>query len=215
MQSIRDAPDREYAETRDSLLPAAADFFAQLRKCRQNVAVRSRLLLLGFLPLALAACGGGSKSASTPAKPAAPAKAPQTKALTIRVTSIVKTTRSKDQPPKGTSPGDKVEFEDVLLNATPQFGKGTNAQVGRDTGTMTITSTNTFRMDGVTTLPGGTIVFKGQVTVLPNSNIAIPITGGTGKYAHASGTLLVGRGDKKAPNTYILVVAGNPVGPVA
>lgn len=176
--------------------------------------MRSRLLLLGLLPLALAACGGGSKSASTPAKPAAPAKAAQTKTVTIKVTSIVKTKRAHDQLPKGTSRGDKIEFEDVLVNATPQFGKGANAPVGKDTGTMTFTSTSTARMDGVTTLPDGTIVFKGELTVLPNNTITIPVVGGTGKYANASGTLLVGSGSKQALNTYRLVVSG-VLGPVA
>ncbi len=107
-------------------------------------------------------------------------------------------------------------FEDVLLNATPQFGKGANEQVGTDSGTMTFTSSRTAQMEGVTTLPGGTISFKGEVTVLPNSNLSVPVVGGTGKYANASGTLLVGSGSKRAPNTYSLVLAGTAAaGPVA
>jgi hypothetical protein len=176
--------------------------------------VRSRLILLGFLPLALllAACGGGS-TVSPPAKPAASATATKTKAITIQVTSVVTTTRSHRQSPKVTTAGDRVDFEDVLLNAEPRFGRATNAAVGSDKGTMTFTSKSTARMHGVATLPDGKIIFAGEVTVLPNNTITVPITGGTGTYANASGTLLARSGTKQSRNTYTLLV-GVP-GPIA
>ena len=122
--------------------------------------------------------------------------------------SVVQSQRSHDNPPKGASTGDNVKFKDVLLNATPQFGKAANARVGTDSGTMTFTSANTARMKGVTTLPDGTISFEGEVTVLPNKNLSVPVVGGTGRYANASGTLLVGSGTTSAPNTYSLVLLG-------
>ena len=50
--------------------------------------------------------------------------------------------------------------------------------------------------------------------MLPNNSITVPVVGGTGKYENASGTLLVGAGSKRSPNTYHLVIAGVP-GPVA
>jgi hypothetical protein len=176
-----------------------------------------RLLLLGLLPLALVACGGGGSSA-TASKPAttttAKPRAATTKAVTIKVTSVVSGTKSHDKPPKGTSQGDRVEFTDRLLNTVPQFGKATNAQVGTDKGTMTFTGAHTARLDGEANLPGGKILFAGEVTVLPDDSITVPVVGGTGKYENASGTLLVGAGSKRAPNTYRLVITGIP-GPVA
>jgi hypothetical protein len=175
--------------------------------------VRSRLILLGLAPLALALAACGSTSSSSPAKSTTAAKQPP-KALTISVTSVVTTTRATDHPPKGTSKGDTVDFGDVLLNAAPQFGMDKNATVGSDKGRMTFTSKSTAKMNGVAKLPDGTIVFRGVVTVLPNNTITIPVIGGTGKYANASGTLLVGSGTKTARNTYTLYVVGQS-GPIA
>ena len=172
-------------------------------------------LAVGLLPLVLGACGGGSTATTTPAQQSTQAKPGKTNAVTISVLSVVQSQRSHDNPPKGASTGDNVKFEDVLLNATPQFGKAANARVGTDSGTMTFTSANTARMKGVTTLPDGTISFEGEVTVLPNKNLSVPVVGGTGKYANASGTLLVGSGTTSAPNTYSLILLGAALGPVA
>jgi hypothetical protein len=173
------------------------------------------LQLLGLLPLALglAACGGGTSS-STPAKPATTAEASATQALTIKVTSVVTKTRSRDTPPKGTSRGDKVEQSGVLLNGAAQFGKQLNARVGTDSATTTVTATS-MTMNGVAKLPDGTIIFKGEVTVLPDKTVSVPVTGGTGKYADASGTLVVGMGASQALNTYRLIVAADIPGPIA
>jgi hypothetical protein len=176
--------------------------------------VRSRLLALGLAPLALAACGGGGTTASTPAKPAAPEATPSPRAITITVLSVQTAARSLDRAPKGTSAGDRIEFVNTLRNTSPRFGKGAHAKIGSDTGTMTFTSKSTARMKGVATLPDGTIDFEGAVTVLPNDTVTVPIVGGTGTYANASGTLLVGSGEQEAANTYRIVVGGMR-GPVA
>jgi hypothetical protein len=183
-----------------------------MANCRHNAPVRSRFLLLGLLPLTLAACGG-STSASSPPKSTTSAKA-STKAVTIKVTSVVKTTLSHRQSAKVTTPGDRVDFVDDLLNTAPRFGKGTNEKVGSDAGTMTFTSKSTATMKGVATLPDGKIRFDGAVTVLPNNTVTVPVTGGTGTYKNASGTLLVGSGTVRATNTYTLVIAGIQ-GPIA
>jgi hypothetical protein len=175
--------------------------------------VRSRFLVLGLLPVLLAACGA-ARPASTPAKPATTATGPSTKALTIEVTSVVKSSRSHRLSASVTTRGDRVDFVDVLLNTAPRFGKGTNEQVGSDKGTMTFTSSNTATMKGIATLPDGTIHFEGDVTVLPNNRVTVPVIGGTGTYAHASGTLLVGSGSARATNTYTLVIA-RIQGPIA
>ena len=176
--------------------------------------MRSYFLALGALPLALASCGSGGTASKAPVKPASQATPATSTTLTIKVVSVMTSTRTHDALPKGTSSGDNVTFADVLLNVGSQFGKFANQEVGTDSGTMTFTGTHTARMDGVTTLPGGTISFSGAVTVLPDNRLAVPIVGGTGKYAHASGTLLVGPGSKRAPNTYSLTLGGSP-GPVA
>ena len=175
--------------------------------------MRSRLLLLGLLPLMLAACGGGS-TASAPPKSTATTAAPSTKSLTITVTSVVTASRAHRQSPKVMTPGDSIDFADELLNTAPRFGKAANEKIGSDKGTMTFTSQSTATMKGVATLPDGTIVFQGDVTVLPNNRVTVPVTGGTGTYLHASGTLLVGAGTTRATNTYRLVI-GTIQGPIA
>jgi hypothetical protein len=177
-------------------------------------AVRPRLLALGLAPLALAACGGGGTTASAPDEPSAPVAAPGPKAMTLTVISVQTAARSHDRAPKGRSAGDRIEFANTLRNTTPRFGKGANERIGSDAGTMTFTSKSTARMKGVATLPDGTIDFEGAVTVLPNDTVTVPVVGGTGTYANASGTLLVGSGNGQAPNTYRIVVGGTR-GPVA
>jgi hypothetical protein len=175
--------------------------------------VGRRLLLLCLLPLGLllAACGG--TTSSTPATPTTTTAVAHTTAVTIQVTSIVTKTQAHNRVPNRTSKGDRVVFSDVLLNGAPQFGKKVNERIGTDSGTMTFTSKRTAIMTGVANLPDGTIIFRGDVTVLPNNRISVPVIGGTGKYANASGTLLVGSGLKRAPNTYTLVIG--LAGPVA
>lgn len=168
--------------------------------------MRSRLLSLCLLPLALAACGGGSKAPASQ-KPAA-SGTPTTKAYTIEVTSVVRSTQAHRASAQVTTPGDRIDFQDDLLNTAPRFGKAANAKVGSDTGTMTFTSAHTATMKGVATLPDGTIHFNGTVTVLPDNRVTVPVTGGTGKYHNASGTLLVGSGVQRATNTYTLLVDG-------
>jgi hypothetical protein len=177
----------------------------------------SRLLLLGLLPVGLAACGGSSESTAPAAKQATTTtavKKAETKSLTIHVTSVISGTKATDNPPKGTSQGDHVDFTDKLLNARPQFGKATNEEIGSDKGTMTFTGAHTARLEGEAVLPDGKITFAGNVTLTPNESVTVPVTGGTGKYENASGTLLVGSGNKQAPNTYNLVIEGVP-GPIA
>ena len=171
------------------------------------------LLVLGLLPVALAACGGGG--GTTAATTTTPTQTHQLKSLTLRVTSVVTSTKAHARTPKQTSAGDRVMFTDRLLNAeSGQFGKGANAVVGSDEGTMTFTSRTTARLDGVAHLPDGDIRFKGAVTVRADSSVTVPVVGGTGTYKDATGTLLVGTGTKSSPNTYRLVIAGIP-GPVA
>jgi hypothetical protein len=170
-------------------------------------------VILVFAPLVLAACGG-TKTATTTTQSTTVAAAPTS--LTIVVDSIALTSVSHDRPPKGASKGDSIAFTDTLRNSAPQFGKAASADVGTDKGTMSFTSKTTARLMGTATLPNGTIEFDGAVVVNSDGTISVAVVGGTGKYAHATGSLKVGKGTKIALNTYTLNFPGTTdVGPVA
>jgi hypothetical protein len=123
--------------------------------------------------------------------------------LTIVVTSVSLSAKTTDVAPKGTSKGDTIVFRDRLLNA-----KG--AVVGSDRGTMTFTSAHTATFSGEAVLPGGTVRLQGKV-VSVGASLAIPVSGGTGRFAKAKGYVVVGPGDKRAVNTYTLSIPTVPV----
>ena len=129
----------------------------------------------------------------------------------IRVISVTVSTVSHDVKPKGASKGDTIAYRDTLVNAAPQFGKKKGAAVGSDSGTMTFTGPHTASFKGTAVLPGGTLTLSGPV-YSTTAGLVVPVTGGTGAFAHVHGTLLVGSGSKRVPNTYRLV---RPSGPVA
>jgi len=137
--------------------------------------------------------------------------AAQAEKLTFAVTSVSVSAKSNDRLPKGTSKGDTIVYRDRLVNAAKQFGRGKGAVVGSDHGTMTFTSAHTATFSGTAVLPGGTLTLSGKVVALPDRTIAIPVTGGTGRYAKAKGYVLVGPGQARALNTYALVLPGAPV----
>ena len=128
--------------------------------------------------------------------------------MTIQVTSVVITIKPIDKRPKGTSTGDLIVYRDKLLNAVPQFGKRKGARVGTDQGTMTFTSPTTARFEGKASLPGGSVRIKGNVTPIAGGGLEIPVVGGTGRYAAATGTLTVGPGEKRVLNVYKLTLPG-------
>jgi hypothetical protein len=140
----------------------------------------------------------------------AAAQAAQAEKLTISVTSVVVSSKQRDVVPKGTSRGDTIAMRDRLLNAKAQFGKKRGAVVGSDHGTMTFTGPHTARFSGVAVLPGGTLRLSGNVVPVTNG-LVIPITGGTGRFARAKGFVVVGHGDRRAPNTYVLTLPTIPV----
>jgi hypothetical protein len=128
--------------------------------------------------------------------------------LTIQVTSVVIKITPIDKKPKGNSKGDQIVYLDKLLNAVRQFNKPKGARVGTDRGTMTFTSAHTARFDGSATLPGGSVRIKGNVRAVAGGGIQIPVAGGTGRYAAATGTLTVGPGENSALNVYRLTLPG-------
>jgi len=131
--------------------------------------------------------------------------------VTFKVTSVAVLVKPTDVAPKGTSKGDTVEYRDRLVNVGAAFGRPKGAAVGSDHGTMTFTGRNTATFAGVARLPGGTLRLQGVVVPLPNRSFAIPVKGGTGRFAEAKGYLIVGPGDKRALNTYALTLPAAPV----
>jgi len=131
--------------------------------------------------------------------------------MTIQVTSVTLKCVEHDIAPKGASKGDTVVCTDRLLNAAVQFGKKKGAVVGSDSGTMTFAGPHTAKFQGTASLPGGTLKLDGNVQLLANGGLAIPVAGGSGKFAQASGTLTVGAGSTRVLNTYVLALGSLPV----
>ena len=131
----------------------------------------SSALLCLVLAVSLVACG--SKKAGT--------------TMTIRL--IATSTSSKvlvDREPKNSvSAGDVLWSRATLRNAVAQFGKPKGAVVGRNIVTNTVVSRFAGEVRVTATLPGGTIRLAGRVSDTPRETIQV--TGGTGRYAGASG----------------------------
>jgi hypothetical protein len=142
-------------------------------------------------PLILVAVGAAAGTTATAAAPSS---------LVITVKSVTTASIPNDKAPKGASKGDKLLLRDRLVNVDKQFGKPAGAVVGRDEGVLVLTSATSGTFDGVTTLPGGTIRLHG---VIRNGVETYSIAGGTGRYAHAHGTIVIGKG-KTPLNTYHL-----------
>ena len=76
---------------------------------------------------------------------------------------------------------------------------------------MTFTGTHTATFNGKAILPGGTLTLSGSVYSHPQG-LVVPVTGGTGAFAHYKGTLLVGSGAKRVREH---LSPTRPSGPVA
>jgi hypothetical protein len=129
-----------------------------------------------------------------------------TTTVTIKVTSVTIALHRHDVRPKGASKGDTVVDHDRLLNAVAQFGKKKGAPVGADNTTTTFTGPHSATIKGTVTLPGGTLTLGGELVGLSNGDLAVQVVGGTGKYADARGSLVVGTGRNRVLNTYRLVL---------
>jgi hypothetical protein len=127
--------------------------------------------------------------------------------MVIRLVSITTSHSVKEEEPAGPSRGDTLVTTSRLENAVAQFGRAKGAVVGRDRGTFRFTDSVTGVADGVATLPGGTVRFHG---VLRESDTGtIPVTGGSGRYTGARGTLTItnlGQGTLRASNVYRLTL---------
>jgi len=134
------------------------------------------------------------------------ASAAQAETLTFTVTSVSVSVKQFDLPPKGPSRGDTVVYRNRLLNTVRRFGRTKGAVVGSDHGTLTFTSAHAATYAGTTILPDGTIRLAGRVTPLANGMLQFKVAGGTGRYAKATGNVLVGPGSKRVLNTYRLTL---------
>jgi hypothetical protein len=132
----------------------------------------------------------------------------QAQTLTIEVTSIPTQAKVHDRAPQGRlNAGDSIAFKDLLLNRKRQFGKRTGKPVAYDVGTLIYTSKTERRISATATFPRiGTITYAGPVVERKDGSTVIPITGGTGGFRGASGTVTIGKGETKAPNTYVITV---------
>jgi hypothetical protein len=156
----------------------------------------------------LLAVVAGVLAGTCAATAAVPATGAPRALLVIRVTSVTTGVVTTDRAPKGVSKGDRYVFRDRLLNAAKQFGKPIGARVGGDRGSVVLTSKTNGVTRGVATLPGGTIRFGGDAGI---TALTYRILGGTGRYAHARGVLVVGQGDSPL-NTYRLSLPAKPGG---
>ena len=144
------------------------------------------------------------------ALPAAASDAAAAKSVTIRV--LVEVTRSiKDVPPKTLrvgnvyTSGDAIRGTELLRNAVRQFDKPRGAVVGTDRYVITAVALQRIRVDFVTRFPGGTVHAHGVGRA--GSKPEVPIVGGTGAYAGATGSIEgrhLANGEKL--NTYRLQV---------
>jgi hypothetical protein len=132
----------------------------------------------------------------------------QAQTVTIQLTSLITVRQDHDRAPKGkASKGDSIDFKDLLLNRKPQFGKKAGIAVAYDVGTMTYTSATKTRITVKATFPKiGTITYSGPFVTNKNGTTVIPITGGTGGFKGATGTVIIGSGETKSPNTYVVTV---------
>ena len=142
------------------------------------------------------------------ALPASLGQARSNRTTTIRILSVVQTYVPRDVAPKGVSPGDSVRMTDRLYNLVPQFGRPRGAPVGTDSGTERILPGNqAARFQGVARLPGGSIVVSGRIP-LADATASAKVVGGTGRFAHAGGTVEVRTlpGNGRATNVFRLTL---------
>jgi hypothetical protein len=128
--------------------------------------------------------------------------------LTVAVTSYTTITKTHDVAPRGkANRGDRIDFKDLLIASAKQLGKAKGKPIGYDAGSVLYTSATRQTISGVTTFPGlGTVTFEGEMKTAKDGTVTVPITGGTGQFKGVKGTLVIGTGSQKAPNTYHLTL---------
>jgi len=127
------------------------------------------------------------------ALPAAASDAATATSLTIRVYVKRVMQLIKDVPPRTFrlaheyTKGDTIRGTEILRNAVRQFNKPKGANVGTDRYVIIAVAWQKVRVDFVTRFPGGTVHAHGEGKV--GSKPEVPIVGGTGLYAGATGVI--------------------------
>ena len=131
---------------------------------------RTTVIVIGAIGLALALPGPLATGHGDPV-------------IKLELKSKLDNAQSIDNPPEGPSAGDVFEFTETLTNAS---GK----RVGRDAAVCTRLFDATHLCTGVYVLSGGQITVQ-LVQPGPSGTYTQAITGGTRRYAGASGTVTV------------------------
>jgi hypothetical protein len=126
------------------------------------------------------------------ALPAATSGAASSRSVTIRVLVQPIGQWIHDAPPLTLnlgeySKGDAIVGTAILRNYVRQFGKPKGARVGTSRGMDRALSSHTARSDSVARFPGGTVHARGEGEIGPTTKV--PIVGGTGVYAGATGVV--------------------------
>jgi hypothetical protein len=132
----------------------------------------------------------------------------QAQKVRIVLTSVTTVATIDDTIPKGTlNKGDSITFKDLLRNRAAQFGKKVGAPVAYDSGTITYTNPKQRKVVCTASFPGiGTITYTGIFKTLKDGSAVFPITGGTGGFKGATGTVTIGPGTATAANIYAVNV---------
>jgi hypothetical protein len=133
----------------------------------------------------------------------------QAQKVRITVMSYVTLQQVKDSPPlKKTNAGDAVEYKDLLVNVKAQFGKKAGKPVAYDDGIITYKGKSKPQVIyGVATFPGiGTLIYRGAMMDAGHGSTVVKVTGGTGGFKGARGTLTLGPGTQKSLNTYRVTI---------
>jgi hypothetical protein len=143
------------------------------------------------LCLCSAVCGFVALAASVGAQAAT---------VEIQLTSVTTVVQQHDTKPKGkANKGDSIDFKDLLLNRVAQFGKANGKPVAYDVGHLVYRTATDRRITVVATFPGvGTISYTGDFTSDSVRTTVVQITGGTGGFKGAEGTVTIGPGEKAA-----------------
>ena len=160
---------------------------------------RGTLRLLGLAAVPVAAFVLASDAPAATAPP-----------TLIRLVTVATSAREVDRPPKGTSTGDTIHETSTLLNEVAQFGRPKQAVVGSDRAVQTIhLNPRTLTINGVATLPGGTLRFRGKVERYAQGGVVVPVVSGTGRYLGAKGILWILTADnpQRTLNVYRLTYA--------
>ena len=108
------------------------------------------------------------------------AAAPQT----IQLLKVLQSDSVIDQPPQGDSAGDMLVFAD------PVFDPTTKKQIGMDQGScIRVIIGKAWECSWTVVLAGGVITAEGQYLTPADSTLAV--TGGTGQYVGAKGTMTI------------------------